>query len=66
MREQQEGMNQRRSFLNSIKDVAANLLIKPDSECVICFIEFKDSDQVVQLPCSHKHIYHFECLDAWI
>jgi len=35
-------------------------------ECVICLNDFKDGDDVLQLKCSKRHIFHFECLRTWI
>lgn len=37
------------------------------SSCAICMEEFKDvSLQIAQLNCSKKHIFHTECLVAWV
>lgn len=34
--------------------------------CVICIEYFKNEDKIVMLPCSIKHIFHQECIYAWI
>lgn len=34
--------------------------------CVICHDNFKEDDKVVVLPCNIKHLYHSECIYAWI
>lgn len=45
----------------------SHLLEFDDShECVICFNEFVEDQQVCQLKCSRKHIFHFDCLQQWV
>ena len=39
----------RRYSLTAYKDVP---------ECVICFDEFKAGNEVTQMPCSSKHVFH--------
>lgn len=35
-------------------------------DCTICFEAFEENVEVIQLKCSKKHIYHFDCLQEWI
>lgn len=34
--------------------------------CPICFSSFELKDEVVQMPCDRRHVYHKECLFAWL
>ena len=36
------------------------------SECVICMQEFKDSDQIAELRCDSRHIFHKKCIEDWL
>jgi membrane glycosyltransferase len=35
-------------------------------ECVICFMNFTESDEVVKLKCNEKHFFHTKCIEDWI
>ncbi|GMJ11586.1 Drought-Responsive RING Protein 1 [Hibiscus trionum] len=35
-----------------------------DPECCICLANYKDKEEVRQLPCSH--IFHLKCVDQWL
>ncbi|OMJ85304.1 hypothetical protein SteCoe_13398 [Stentor coeruleus] len=35
-------------------------------ECVICFSEFEENDQVITLDCDVRHVYHSPCLKRWL
>ncbi|KAL1127045.1 hypothetical protein V6Z11_A13G153000 [Gossypium hirsutum] len=35
-----------------------------DPECCICLANYKDKEEVRQLPCSH--IFHLRCVDQWL
>ena len=37
-----------------------------DGSCLLCFEEFQDSDEVVQLNCNTLHIYHADCLQKYV
>lgn len=39
-----------------------------DETCAICLEEFKEDDeqQIAELNCSSKHIFHLECLVGWL
>jgi len=37
---------------------------KFDPTCIICLSDFKNGDQVVQLPCNHT--FHSECISKWL
>ena len=34
-------------------------------ECIICMVEFQSGDEILQLLCHEKHIYHYNCLNTW-
>ena len=29
-------------------------------------MNYEEADDIVKLPCNDKHIFHYDCLDAWI
>ena len=31
-------------------------------KCIICYCEFEDTDEIAELACSAKHIFHTECI----
>ena len=37
-----------------------------EMSCIICFTAFDNEDDVVQLKCDHRHIFHRDCLKPWI
>jgi len=45
----------------------ASQLVKQTSDpaCVICQAEFAEHDQVVELECDARHIFHADCLRPW-
>lgn len=40
--------------------------VKDVESCIICFAQFKPNDDVVQLSCNARHIYHKACLEQWV
>ncbi|KAL0480391.1 E3 ubiquitin-protein ligase Arkadia [Acrasis kona] len=50
----------------SIKFKIENLEQVPqdNKECMICFDEFKEQDEVRRLPC--LHLFHVPCIDKWL
>ena len=36
------------------------------AECVICMCEFEDSDQIAELRCDSRHIFHTKCIEDWL
>jgi hypothetical protein len=34
--------------------------------CIICFEDFKDGDNVTTLPCNKKHSFHEKCIKNWL
>ena len=44
----------------------SSFMLRQASECPICMESFEKDSQVVQLKCSKYHIYHAECLKAYI
>lgn len=39
---------------------------KEQETCIICMEEFKDDDEVVELGCDERHIFHFECISKYM
>ncbi|EPX72321.1 ubiquitin-protein ligase E3 [Schizosaccharomyces octosporus yFS286] len=39
-------------------------LLGEDNECTICMENFKETDQVIELPCSH--FFHENCVKPWL
>ena len=35
-----------------------------DNKCVVCQYEFKNGEEVTQLPCGH--LFHSDCVDTWL
>ena len=46
----------------------ARSFVKVDEEfaCCICVEPFKDDDQVRELKCDPRHIFHTACLKPWL
>ena len=36
------------------------------SECVICMMDFKDTDEIAELKCDERHYFHSACLEDWL
>lgn len=34
--------------------------------CTICIEEFKENDNIIRLPCDPRHLFHANCIGAWI
>ena len=34
--------------------------------CIICYADFKDDDQLSELACDDRHIFHTECIQKWL
>jgi E3 ubiquitin-protein ligase DOA10 len=35
-------------------------------ECVICYMNYEETDEVVRLKCNEKHYFHEKCIEQWI
>ena len=35
-------------------------------ECIICFVPFEETDNVITLPCDTRHIFHDACIETWL
>jgi len=42
-----------------------NVMIGRCSECAICFQNFQEKEEVMELPCSDLHIFHQGCIEKW-
>jgi hypothetical protein len=40
--------------------------LSEDSECVICMVNFSESDLITRLECGGNHVYHTSCIESWI
>jgi hypothetical protein len=38
----------------------------PVTECVICLKDFNAEEEVLQLDCHKKHVFHHGCLGPWL
>ena len=34
--------------------------------CIVCYADFKDEDQLSELACDDRHIFHTECIQKWL
>ena len=41
-------------------------LFRTEDECIICWNEYTENDDVVQLKCNDKHFFHSKCIEDWI
>ena len=39
---------------------------KQADKCVICYCEFEEDDQISELACDDRHIFHTECVQKWL
>ena len=39
---------------------------KDTDKCMICMFEFEENDQVSELKCDRRHVFHSECLQQWL
>ncbi|XP_055388745.1 E3 ubiquitin-protein ligase RNF181-like [Condylostylus longicornis] len=48
--------------------VVGNQLQSPSTgvTCPICFCQFEPKDEVIQMPCDWRHVFHNECLGSWL
>ena len=44
----------------------ANIAFNHEIVCSICIENFKDNDEVIQLRCHDKHIFHKVCITGWV
>ena len=55
---------------DKVKEHFTTAYFKPDFvdefECDICCVDFVKMDAISILPCNEKHVFHDECIDAWI
>ena len=49
----------------SARDNGSNIT-EEDSTCIICYVAYNSTDDVVKLKCNDKHYYHTECIESWI
>lgn len=41
-------------------------LFKSDEECIICWNDYNESDDVTRLTCNENHFFHTACIESWI
>ena len=49
---------------NKFKDLSTRA--KEAKSCIICFENFNESDDVTQLSCDERHVFHQRCLESWM
>lgn len=37
-----------------------------EDECLICRVEYKKTDKIIDLPCNVKHYFHADCIKTWL
>jgi hypothetical protein len=37
-----------------------------EQTCIICWVAYNQTDEVIKLKCNDKHFYHAECIESWI
>ena len=47
------------------KGATTEHIVRCDGECAICLQSIDPGNQIYQLPCSDKHIFHVGCLNKW-
>ena len=52
-----------RTLLKELKKFTG---IRKHHECSICLESFKENDDLVEFTCNKEHIFHEECIKAWI
>lgn len=63
-------INQKTSRQNVNEIVKSNKIIKytesnPYDSCIICFESFVENEELIELKCDAKHIFHSKCLKDW-
>ncbi|CAF0959488.1 unnamed protein product [Adineta steineri] len=54
-----------RNLVEHIPIINYNENTVKQTECDICLLDFIPDEQVRQLPCDGKHIFHPSCIDQW-
>ncbi|KAM6972777.1 RING finger protein 11a [Aplochiton taeniatus] len=66
--EEQVRIAQRIGLIQQLPKGVFNHVLEPSDkkfkECVICMLDFEFGDPIRFLPC--LHIYHVDCIDAWL
>lgn len=67
LRKQSQADKKRLLLVSQLQTIPfGRLAFDVEMSCSICLANFQDSDDVVQLRCNHRHIFHKECLRPWI
>lgn len=37
-----------------------------EEECIICWSQYEEQDDVTKLKCNEKHFFHTACIESWI
>ena len=50
------------------QNVASSMVKVKDEEfcCTICLVTFGNEDDVTELECDRRHLFHTECLRPWL
>mmetsp|Transcript_43668 Transcript_43668/g.57865 ORF Transcript_43668/g.57865 Transcript_43668/m.57865 type:complete len:80 (+) Transcript_43668:968-1207(+) len=52
--------------INSTKFKDLSPKVQDVESCIICFANFLPKDDVSQLNCNERHIFHKACLESWM
>lgn len=44
----------------------STFMLSEARDCPICFEQFNDKSEVVQLNCNDNHIFHYECMEKYL
>lgn len=55
------------ALMSTMKNIPySRFMLREASECPICLKTFESGDQVAQLKCNKYHIFHSDCLRAYL
>jgi hypothetical protein len=64
---QREQESRIQSILQSLSKIAYDpTQFEHEAQCVICMIDYQESDLITQLKCDKTHYFHTSCLESWI
>ncbi len=53
--------------MNVMKSIPySTVMLRQARDCPICLDSFNDKSQVIQLKCSRFHLFHYDCMEAYM